>query len=116
MKTSWITLNPEWYVEERSQLAVHYPGFWVDEDRLAQGELVCYGELIVRSNKGTAIHPIEMEYPESTPHSSSNRGEYRALSHAMEWQCLVPSQLKGTGLHTRGPVPLIGSARPHLVR
>jgi integrative and conjugative element protein (TIGR02256 family) len=64
---SWITLYPQWYVEERGRMAHHYPEFWVDEACLTAGELIYYGELVVRPTGGTVKHPVQMRYPEGTP-------------------------------------------------
>ena len=67
MRISWITLYPQWYVEERWRMATHYPQFWVDESALSEGRLCYYGNLKVRPSGGTVRRPVRMLYPEGTP-------------------------------------------------
>lgn len=67
MDISWIALYPDWYVQERRRLATHYPEFRVDDCALANGDLIYYGELVVRPPGGARRHPIVMQYPEATP-------------------------------------------------
>lgn len=68
MSISWITLYPQWYVEEREILARHYPEFRVNERLLADnGHLVYYGELLVRPPGGTKRYPVVLSYSESSP-------------------------------------------------
>jgi len=68
MDISWITLYPQYYVEERELLAEHYPDFKLDEKRLTHGQLVFYGELVVRPPGGAKRHPIILLYPEGFPY------------------------------------------------
>lgn len=65
---SWITLYPQWYAEERQRLARHFPGFRPDEERLRDGRLILYGELLVRPPGGTHRHPVALIYPAATPY------------------------------------------------
>jgi len=67
VKTSWITLYPQWYVSERSLIARKYPGFRVAEGCLAKGILCYYGELVVRPAGGAKRHPVCLGYPSATP-------------------------------------------------
>lgn len=68
MSISWITLYPQWYVEEREALARHYPELRVNEKLLAsQGQLFYYGELLVRPPGGTVRYPVILQYPEGSP-------------------------------------------------
>ena len=67
MASSWIALHPQWYVLERERLSRHYPEFRVDEGRLSAGELVLYGELLVRPSSGTRRYPVQLRYPPGTP-------------------------------------------------
>jgi integrative and conjugative element protein (TIGR02256 family) len=67
VKTSWITFYPQWYVSERSLIARKYPGFRVDEGRLANGILCYYGDLTVRPSGGAKRHPVCIVYPTATP-------------------------------------------------
>lgn len=67
MAMSWITLYPQWYVDERQRMECHYPEFWVDEAALAAGQLIYYGELVVRPTRGVVKHPVRVLYPEGTP-------------------------------------------------
>ena len=67
MTDSWITLYPQWYVQERQALAKHYPRFQVYEPALKNGKLILFGELEVRPAGGTVKHPIVLEYPGATP-------------------------------------------------
>jgi integrative and conjugative element protein (TIGR02256 family) len=68
MPPSWITLHPQWYVEERQLLARHYRDFRVDAGRLAAGNLVLYGELLVRGCGGTMRYPVKLAYSDTTPY------------------------------------------------
>lgn len=68
MTYSWIVLYPGWYISERDLLARHYPDLKVDERRLSHGELILYGDLVVRPPGGTKRYPIELAYPEGTPY------------------------------------------------
>jgi len=67
MGTSWITLHPEWYIQERNLLNLHYPDLRVDEGRLREGVLTLYGSLTVRPPGGAKEYPVRLEYPEGTP-------------------------------------------------
>src|SRR6266568_3924739 len=67
MPVSWITLYPQWYIEERQRLQRHYPQFRIDESALAKGVLCSYGELKVMPPGGTVRHPVALRYPEGTP-------------------------------------------------
>ena len=67
MSTSWITIYPRWYLEERERLVRHYPQFRVDEKALREGRLHYYGELLVRPPGGTVKHPVWLIYPQATP-------------------------------------------------
>jgi len=67
MKTSWITLYPDWYVQELQLLATHYPEMLVDEGWLRVGALRLFGNLTVRPPRGVIKHPICLDYPEGTP-------------------------------------------------
>lgn len=68
MSISWITLYPQWYVEERETLARLYPQFQVHERLLAsEGQLCYYGEVLVRPPGGTIRYPVVLNYPEGSP-------------------------------------------------
>jgi integrative and conjugative element protein (TIGR02256 family) len=67
MSASWITLHPLHYVKERKMLERHYPGFKVDEARLAQGHLRLYGEIVVRPPGGPHRHTVRIDYPSGFP-------------------------------------------------
>jgi integrative and conjugative element protein (TIGR02256 family) len=67
MPTSWITRHPGWYIRERELLAKHYPALRVDEEALAHGALVLYGDLTIRPPGGAKTYPIQVWYPAATP-------------------------------------------------
>jgi len=67
MPISWITLYPQWYLDERRRIEYHYPEFEIDEYALDKGVLRYYGELTVRPSGGASRYPVKLEYPEGTP-------------------------------------------------
>lgn len=68
MTLSWITLYPQWYVDERRLLAERYPQFTAAERLLKAGKLWLFGELQVRVRGGTRRHPVMLMYPAGTPY------------------------------------------------
>lgn len=76
---SWITLFPDWYRQERSALAQHYPNFVVDQHALRAGILDYYGELTVRPSGDTFHYPVWLRYPEATPYAPPMIKPLRAL-------------------------------------
>ncbi len=64
---NWITLFPEWYLEERNAIKKHYPHFVLDRHQLDRECLIYYGELAARPPGGTKKHPVILVYPEATP-------------------------------------------------
>ena len=67
MITSWINLYPDWYILERQNIEIHYPQFKVYEKGLETGNLLYFGELVVRPSDGAVRQPVIMEYPSSFP-------------------------------------------------
>ncbi len=67
MLTSWITLNPQWYAQERNLIARRYPEFQVVESLLRNGILCYFGELAIRPSTGTRKFPVQLYYPSGTP-------------------------------------------------
>jgi hypothetical protein len=68
MALSWITLYPNWYLQEIQLLQKHYPQFRIDEGQLQKGHLVLYGNLIIRPPGGAIEYPIQLLYLASTPY------------------------------------------------
>jgi integrative and conjugative element protein (TIGR02256 family) len=70
MVISWITLYPSWYIQERQDIAYHYPSFSVYEKAFEAGTLIYFGELVVRASSGAIRHPVILEYPPGFPFQS----------------------------------------------
>ena len=68
MALSWITLYPNWYLQEVNDLQRHYPQLKIDESQLERGSLVLYGNLVVRPPGGAVKYPIQLSYLEGTPY------------------------------------------------
>ncbi|GAI94878.1 unnamed protein product, partial [marine sediment metagenome] len=67
MVMSWINLYPDWYILERQSIEIHYPQFKVYDKGLETGNLLYFGELVVRPSGGAVRQPVIMEYPNSFP-------------------------------------------------
>lgn len=72
MMKSWITLYPNWYIQERQDIEYHYPSFSVYEKALESGTLLYFGELVVRPSNGATRHPIILGYPPGFPFQPPN--------------------------------------------
>lgn len=68
MSISWISLYPDWYIQETTLLHKHYPHFKIDQNRLQNGQLIIYGNLVVRPPGGAKEYPIRLQYPAATPY------------------------------------------------
>jgi len=83
MGASWITLYPNWYVQEIELLKKHYPQLKIDEDQLRVGNLVLYGNLVVRPPGGAKEHAIKILYPAGTPYEQPSVTPIESLP---EWK------------------------------
>lgn len=65
---NWISLYPQWYINERNSISRSYPDFRVDEGLLKEGILCYFGELKIRISGGTNRQAIQLLFPDSTPY------------------------------------------------
>jgi integrative and conjugative element protein (TIGR02256 family) len=66
--TSWISLHPELYQQERKQIEKNYPRLRVCTSALDEGVLRYHGEILVRGSGGTRRHKVVLTYPDTFPY------------------------------------------------
>jgi len=65
----WYTRHPQWFAAEIRALGRAYPQFRLDEGQLHQGNVVLYGELLVRPPGGSKRHAVRVIFPDNSPYA-----------------------------------------------
>lgn len=65
----WYTRHPQWFAAEIKALRRVYPEFRLDEGALHDGNVILYGELIVRPQGGSKRHAVRVFFPDNSPYA-----------------------------------------------
>lgn len=65
----WYTRHPHWFAAEIKVLARVYPQFRLDEGALYAGNVILYGELVVRPQGGSKRYAVRVIFPDNSPYA-----------------------------------------------
>jgi integrative and conjugative element protein (TIGR02256 family) len=65
----WYTRYPQWFAAEIKALRRVFPQFRLDEGPLHEGNVVLYGELVVRPSGGAKRHAVKIVFPDNSPYA-----------------------------------------------
>ena len=83
--SSWISLYPWWYVEERRRVERRFTDFRVSERELRAGVLVYKGTLTVDLGDRLERNPVLLRYSEETPYHVPQLFPLERLPEGDEW-------------------------------